>query len=393
MRRFTRPLALAAGAAVAVGAALGAALALPTVAGAQVAVGGLPDIGTVTLRTGSTTGLSYVPGPDSTVAAATQGITSSNSALCTSTRPGFLAVTGANSGTTACFGLRGFGDGPGGTPSLYLNPNTDAAASEALVLTLAGPLADFEFDSFTFDLEAVNVPTAAGGAPEVVVEVRDSSKPSDPALGTIPLDLSSANRVVSSPPNFRVPVTEITTPGDQLVLRPQGNVRFQLEGDTSNTGSIFTLTDVTDVVPCGTTEITPDGADATLTVTTGEACAGGEAVSFTRDGNTIEVLKEPSDATFTLEITSWQSETAAYPVPATTIDYFDGAGEQPMTVCARTGGTPSLPADFADVDPTTPIKDGWCVASQSFELVTDGDPALMQVTETLYGQGDPRFAR
>jgi hypothetical protein len=346
----------------------------------------LTDVGSITLRTGSTTGLSYVPGADSSLAAASQAVRGSNTAPCSSTTPGFLSVTGLKSQTTACFGLRGFGDGPGGSPSLYLNPNTDAAAGEALVLTLTGPLADMEFDSFTLDLEAVNVPTTAGGGPELEVLVQDSSKPGDPPLQTIPIDLSNANRVVSSPPNFRVPVTQIATPGDQLVLRPTGSVRFQLEGDTSNLGSTFTLTDVTDVVSCDGESATSGGA--TLTLGGGESCTPAAVFfEFDRETNRILLLKDPSATEFVLTV-PWEDEATAYPLPATVIDYFDGAGPQDMNACDGTTATPVLPGD--QIPSTVDVVDGWCVASQSFELIGDGQ---MQVTETLYGKGDPAFNR
>ena len=90
-------------------------------------------------------------------------------------------------------------------------------------------------------------------------------------------------------------------------------------------------------------------------------------------------------AEFTLDLT-WAAEPSSYPGRVTIVDYFDGAGEQPMDFCDGTTADPALAGDKVPLPDDRP--DGWCVASQSTVLVGDGK---MQVTEKLYGKSDPRF--
>ncbi len=229
----------------------------------------LPPAGTITLKTGNSNSFTYAP-PIGGSSLAAQVVRNSGTVPCNATTPGFIAVTGiagtaALPGDPACFGFLGFGVGPGGSP-LNLRPNTDAVAGEALVLTLARELADFEFASFTLDIEAMNAPLPAvtGNPPELVVEVRDSANPSVTPLQSIPVQLDVRVPNISLP-NFRVPVTAIANPGDQLVLRPQGNIRFQLEGDTNDIGSIFKLTDV-GTIPAGGDVVLEDESGATATI-------------------------------------------------------------------------------------------------------------------------------
>jgi hypothetical protein len=386
MRRLARPLAVVAGAALAVGTAV--VLTAPTaVGGTDVQTGGLPPGGTVTLQTNLSGGsgkiTSVLKNADGMDQDAVFQTVASNT--CDAVSAGPVSIT-QQGGTSVCYNNLGFGVDRGleGLSFLqgFLNPNTDG--TETLSIGLSPNAGVVFLGPVSLDIEAVN--------PQAGTDLTVTTFLKDVQVATFDVELGT--RVVNSPPNYRVGF-DLANAADRIAITPKLNTRFQLEGDTNNRqGSTFTLARVTDVLPCGTTEVTPDGADATLTVTTGEACAGGEAVSFTRDGNTIKVLKEPSDATFTLEITSWLPENAAYPVPATVIDYtpLDGVDDSaPMVVCAGTTGSPSLPQGFPDVIPGG-IVDGWCVAGQSFELV-GGDPAQMQVTETLYGQGDPAFGR
>lgn len=227
----------------------------------------LPDAGAITLRTGSTQNFGYAPGAIGP-AEATQRIRNG----CNATSPGFIGVTGTTGdqplpGDSACFGSLGFGVGSGGSP-FYLRPNTAAAQGEALVLTLAGALATFEFATFDLDIEAANAPSGSTAAAEILLDVRDSSTGVLLQEG-IPLQVDGSTRVADVRlPNFRIPETAIATPGNQLVFRPQGKIRFQLEGDTNNIGSIFKVTDVPDVqtIPVnGSAELTDDsGATATI---------------------------------------------------------------------------------------------------------------------------------
>jgi hypothetical protein len=377
MRRL---FAVAAASALAVGGAL--ALTTPTASGNVVETGGLPAGGTVTIQTG-------LPGGSGSVttvltSGSTLEQTVSNN-TCDSLTAGPIAISPGGSGTTACYGNLGFGVDPGreGLPlwQNFLNPNTESGEVLSIALTPEAGEVVFLGD-VSLDIEAVRP------VPGDDLQVTTYLKGEEVDSFGVPL----GSPVLSWPPNYRVGFA-LENAADRVDITAIGSTRFQLEGDTNNRqGSTFTLAQATDVVPCGTTELASEGGDATLTVTTGESCQGGEAVVFTRDGNEIAVLKEPSDATFLLEITDWLPEAAAYPVPATLIDYspLDGVDNaEPMVVCGGTTADPSLPADFVDVIPGG-LVDGWCVAGQSFTLVDDG---VMQVAETLYGQGDPRFNR
>lgn len=83
-------------------------------------------------------------------------------------------------------------------------------------------------------------------------------------------------------------------------------------------------------------------------------------------------------ATFFLTVT-WVPETAANPVPVTTMDYNnDGVGDGPLVWCDGIdgSGTPILPS----------TGEPWCLIEQNTVLLADG---TMQVTEDMYGTEDP----
>jgi len=375
MRRLARPLAFAAGAALAVGSAV--VLTAPTaVGGTTVLTGGLPSGGTVTIQTNFSGGSGKITtvlkdGNGADQSAVVQTVTNNT---CDALTAGPVAIT-QSGGTKACYGNLGFGVDPGleGLSFLqgFLNPNTDSSEMLSIGLTEGAGSVVF-LGPVSLDIEAVNPQTGSDLTVTTFFEGQQVAS----------FDVELGTKVLSSPPNYRVEF-DLDQPADRIAITPKGTTRFQLEGDTNNRqGSTFTLAQFTQVVECEE-PVTVDGATLTLG---GDGCTA-EPVVFTRDGNSIDVLKNPSDATFLLEVNSWLPEPAAYPVPVTTIDYFDGAGVQDMVVCAGTTSAPGLPGDQI---PSTDAVDGWCVAGQSFELVGDGE---MQVTETLYGQGDPRFAR
>lgn len=335
--------------------------------GGEVTVGGLQDKGEIVLRTGWRDGfVDYTDESGSTTRAGTFG-----RGCSLQVDAGALIISG---GSETCFGTAGFGDGPGrnGAP-FYLNPNVKG--DESLTVTLSGPAAGLEISGVSLDIEAVG--TDRGPNSDIRITAGDVD---------IDVDLDAIGRLPGIAfPNYRVD-KHLPVPANKIVLTPLGGTTFQLEGDTQG-GSKFFLTDVTDVISCEGGTAT--SGDATLTVTPGEDCKVGEAVFFVRDGNTVDVLKDPSDASFVLEV-PWAVEAADYPIPATKIDYFDGNGPVDMVVCGGTTEAPKLPDGFVDVITDTPTVDGWCVAASSFTLVADGQ---MQVVETLFGQGDPRFAR
>lgn len=369
-----RVLAAAAATSVALAGVL--ALAGPSAAqdDATVTVGGLEPRGEVVLRTGwSNASVSYTDA-DGTVTP-----TGSFAAGCASpvVDLGALVISGA-SGTT-CFGTAGFGDGSGrnGAP-FYLNPNVKG--TESLTVGLAGPAAELEITDVSLDIEARSV-----SGPDLTVQPRLDGQPVGDAEA---IDLDDVRVQGIALPNYRVDLA-LDVPADEIVLTPIGEVAFQLEGDTNSTGSIFTLTDVTDVVPCAGEAIESNGA--TLTAG-GEGCTD-QPVFFEFVDNEVTLLKDPSDAELTL-VVPWvdDSTTAAYPGRTTQIDYLDGVDSDedgdtfdPMVFCDVTDGI-ALPSDQI---PVTPDVDGWCVADRDIPL--DNGDGSSTTRETLYGVGDPRF--
>ncbi|MGB9373854.1 MAG: hypothetical protein WCA82_06825 [Jiangellales bacterium] len=296
---------------------------------------------------------------------------------CANVQAGALAVAGS---PDACFGSRGFGDGDDSNSRFWLRPDVDDG--ESLTLTLSGDAAEYEFASYSLDIEARNV----GGTDNIVVEAYLDGNEVETETETF--DLSLSNREAFA--NYRIKRT-LGTPVDTLVIAAAGNTEFQLEGDTGGTGSIFTLTDATDVIPCGQEGGATSG-DASLTVTPGADCVGGEPVFFDFDGETVTLLKDPSDAEFEL-VVDWvdSGEAAAYPGRITQINYVDEteANFSPMVFCLP---GPELPADLnLPVGVVLPPDTGWCIEDREIPTPTGNENGTFTTTETLYGKGDPRM--
>jgi hypothetical protein len=107
----------------------------------------------------------------------------------------------------------------------------------------------------------------------------------------------------------------------------------------------------------------------------------------------IKNVDEQPFAQFTLSIT-WDPELDTYPVTRTTqvdVDGPGGAAPVDLEWCdPRTGATP--PAQLYELPTTVP----WCLVSQSSTMDSPDigeNPNLIQVTEVIYGLGDPRLVR
>jgi hypothetical protein len=189
---------------------------------------------------------------------------------------------------------------------------------------------------------------------------------------------------------------------DEIVFQAAGGGAISLEGGFENpdrdalgvlletNATIFELVDFTGI-DC----LESDSSVRDLVLTRTDDSENCQLIPYTltREGNTIDLIKDigtQTEATFTLEINNWDPEPSQYPVPATQIDYTprsDESGLEDMVWCDLDGdGNPVLPDDQI---PGGEI-DGWCVLYQETNLVGDG---MMQVTETLFGKGDPRFNR
>jgi hypothetical protein len=212
--------------------------------------------------------------------------------------------------------------------------------------------------------------------------------------------------------NFRWRVPSVDGPTvyfDELVLKVDPSTptaAFSLEGggdgttpepgglgdQLATTDTLFHLVDGDGVLDCGDS-VSAGGGDVPLAdlvrlenlLGDPEACVAiPYALRSGLDGEAQTVLlakvlgdQAELEPAFTLDIT-WLPEPAAYPIERTTsID--DGSGPVPLVWCDGTASAPELPAG---VD--------WCLSGQSAESAGTG---LIQVSESLYGAGDPRFRR
>jgi hypothetical protein len=233
-------------------------------------------------------------------------------------------------------------------------------------------------------------------------------------LGTETIKLSSRSDCgpdSGSGDNYRVTLPNpegmlVGTLFDEVVFSAVGGGAISIEGGAENSdrgdlgtaldtnGSVFELVDFKGI-DC----LEEDASVTGLTLTRTDDSDDCRLIpySLSRDSNTIDLIKNvgtQTEATFTLEVNDWDPEPAQYPVPPTQIDYTPKSDETDpvdMVMCDGTETEPSLPLAEGDLNPTTPDAiDGWCVVSTEATIVGDGQ---MQVTETLYGKGDPRFNR
>ncbi|MGA7690202.1 MAG: hypothetical protein WCA29_13350 [Jiangellales bacterium] len=237
-------------------------------------------------------------------------------------------------------------------------------------------------------------------------------------LGTEVIDLSSLSDCgpdSGSSDNYRVTLPApdgvlIGTLFDEVTFSAAGTSAISVEGgaESSDRGPLGTVLDTNDSIfelvdfngiDCLESDDSVTGLTFTRTDEKTDDCRL-IPYSLSREGNTIDLIKNvgtQTEATFTLEVSDWDPEPAEYPVPATTIDYTpdsDATDPVDMVMCGGTPGEPTLPLDVdggeTDLNTATPITDGWCVVSSFATIVGNGD---MQVTEVLYGKGDPRFNR
>ena len=103
----------------------------------------------------------------------------------------------------------------------------------------------------------------------------------------------------------------------------------------------------------------------------------------TATSQTVTLLKDlgtQTAATFRLHI-AWEPEPVQSPIPATLIDPDpnDAISGTPIQWCLGTAAAPVMPTGQI-----------WCLTGQTSTLVGGGD---MQVTEDLFGAGDPNYVR
>ena len=123
------------------------------------------------------------------------------------------------------------------------------------------------------------------------------------------------------------------------------------------------------------------------------ACGEDIPVTVTVNEDNVEVAKPSVEGSvFTMTI-DWTLEDAVNPVPATTVDYLDGFGAHDMQFCLGDGDDDGLP-DLPPRNDVGPGNEHWCITNQVVDLIVTGPNAgQLQLSESYFGSGDPKFAR
>jgi hypothetical protein len=320
---------------------------------------------------------------------------------CLATVSGPLSVTSTPAAPTGKlgfvdheFGVQVKGEG-NGTPCGRVD-----GLNQALTLQLAGALATDEFDYAELDVEVKFGGTVRAelyfGSQLMRVELLPTGGASD----------SGPDSADGDNYRFRLPAVGTTSVFNKIVLKldpstPGG--AFSLAGGEDGTApqpgglgttlatsdSLFHITDVDGILNCGDT-VTRGTTGVPISSLTRQPNGLGGCVAIpyilrTANNGTNQTVQLQKDLgsqadlqpAFTMS-TTWAPELATYPVVRTTqIDY--GGGPQPMQWC---NGTSSMPM--------TPTGQAWCITGQSVAVVGTG---LIQVTESYFGAGDPKYIR
>lgn len=384
---------------------------------AHVAVGQAPpepviiDEGTLVLELGSVDRFALYDTADAL--AATQAITDQGCKLTLATG-GAVLVTLTAQPSTSDVGI--FDDGIGvktkGGPGGGNGQPCGRAdgPDEGLALMLAGQLADKEIARAELDVE---------GKFSVQVEAELYNDGTLVASESLPTgDLSDSGPDSTDGDNYRW----VIDPGadmvadvlfDELRFTVNGATNegaFSLEGGADGTapgslgisGSAFVLVDVFDgIIPCGDDTFTVgDGANTPqATFTRGDDDAKNPDPCTELIGYNLSSDVGAMDQTVTFEFETeeapswfgtftWTPEPAAMPVPATQVDTDgDGVSDGPLVWC---GGFSGTDAATGNPLPIMPAGESWCLITQTSTLIGMG---TIQVTQTIYGETDPSFAR
>ena len=278
-----------------------------------------------------------------------------------------------------------------GTPCGQVN-----GVSQALDLKLAGQLAGLKMDYAELDVE---------GKFGVTVKAQLYLNGTLVRTELLPTGGPDSGPDSADGDNFRwrLPSTTSLVFFDEIKLSVDASTptgAFSLEGGSDGTlpqpgglgaslgtsDSLFHITNGDGVLQCGgsASENGTGGAPSiTVTLQSGTGCQdvpflltvsndnGLQAASFQKVGGTNNVY-------YPVTIT-WPVEASNYPIPPTQIKYGDGP-LHPLVWC---DGTPAAPIQPSADEP-------WCLVDHHTTLAgTD----QMQVTEVLYGKGDPGYIR
>jgi hypothetical protein len=231
---------------------------------------------------------------------------------------------------------------------------------------------------------------------------------SNVTIGGLPGDRADNGPDSGDGDNYRVTFTTNGTAGyfDRLVLAPTSGGSFSLEGGgdgtaasslvTSTNASVFQTLGGEGLLQCGNTGISENGVSVFLV-----NCSTGAAVPYQLDrtpgtNNVIFSVPDSSTNEYRVEI-EWTPETAQLPVPASSsVAYFRNSGgslvQQSLGLCSGTATSPIVPPITVPSGATAiPNGEGFCIVGQSMQIGPVN--GRMVVTERLYGKGDPAFNR
>ncbi len=191
-----------------------------------------------------------------------------------------------------------------------------------------------------------------------------------------------------------------TTSGGAFSL--EGGADGTASGSLGISGSAFALVEQFDgVIPCGDDTFTVgDGASTPqATFTRGDDDDKNPDPCTALIGYNLDSAVGTTDQTVTFEFETeeapswfgtftWTPEPAAMPVPATQVDLDgDGSADRALVWCNGFSGTDTATGNPL---PVMPGGESWCVVTQTSTLIGSG---TIQVTQTIYGETDPSFAR
>ncbi len=389
------------------------------VAPANLAAGQAPpppvfvDRGVLILELGAVDQFRYIA-PDATET--TQAITT---AACKVSTSGALATLSPipSTGTVGMFadgiGVQTKGEkGGNGQPCGQAN-----GPSEGLILELAGQLAGYEVDFSELDIEGKFNVTVDFGL------YRDGSFVANGAQLTTGTN-SDSGPDSGDGDNYRhLPDAAPDDHWDEMRIVVAGTTpsgAFSLEGGADGTaaeplglgaslgttGSVFKLVERFDgEVDCGGSTITvgdsTNTAQATFTRGDDDAVKGGDCQQLilynldstaSVDDQTVTFEFETEEAPSWFGTFTWAPEPASMPVDPTQFD--DGATSGDLLWCDGFDGIDGSTGNPKPVLPENPPNSGefdpWCLIEQTTTLLGSNS---IQVTQTIYGESDPSFAR
>ncbi len=286
--------------------------------------------------------------------------------------------------------------------------------SEGLVFALAGELAERSIESVEIDFEARRDPV-------IVATILNDGV----VVGGAELDTSTAAEVETAEGGavdgrFRWLIdlgiifdelhltVSVATPAGQFAV--ESGLPGTPTGAHGHEETVFKLSEFADEVGCGDfTPVVGDGEETAMaSFQRGEnnVDKGGDPECEDPVGFNLDSTASEDEQTVTFEFETselpswwgtfaWAPEPAMVPIPATDLDEDgDGVVDGVIDWCSGfeidESGEP-VPDPFTGLPkPIMPEGETWCLVEQGSELLNDG---TMQVTQVIYGESDPSFAR